>query len=136
MTEETLHHAAAKGGPHWIMGNAKSRQYIAHTLGRRPEGSALAPGRAPLITYDDIVDYHDPDFVAQALVRNGGPFDIAIDLVGRRSIPSARMPIRSPTTARSGASTATCWITSHASSTAATSRPRRSGTSGSSPRKW
>lgn len=60
-------------------GNATSRDYIARFLG-------TGVGRGCLVTYDDIVNYHDPDFIAQALERNGGPFDIAIDLVGGRML--------------------------------------------------
>jgi NADPH2:quinone reductase len=33
-----------------------------------------------------IVNYKDPDFIAQALKRNGGPFDAALDLVGGRML--------------------------------------------------
>jgi NADPH2:quinone reductase len=48
-------------------GNPKSRAYLIEACGLREER---------------IVNYRDSDFIAQALKRNGGAFDAAIDLVG------------------------------------------------------
>lgn len=48
-------------------GSAQSRAYLIEQCALRD---------------DQIVDYHNPDFVAQAIARNGGPFDVALDLVG------------------------------------------------------
>lgn len=52
-------------------GNARSRAYLIERCGL--EG-------------DQIVDYKDGDFIAQAMKRNGGPFDIALDLVGGKML--------------------------------------------------
>jgi NADPH2:quinone reductase len=52
-------------------GNPRSRHYLMEKCGLRP---------------DQIVDYKDEDFVTQAMKRNGGPFDIALDLVGGRML--------------------------------------------------
>ena len=52
-------------------GNARSRAYLVEQCGLRE---------------DQIVDYKTSDFVAQAIRRNGGPFAIALDLVGGRML--------------------------------------------------
>ncbi len=54
-------------------GSARSRAYLIEQCGLRD---------------DQIVDYHDPDFTAQAIARNGGPFDVALDLVGNAMLPA------------------------------------------------
>ena len=48
-------------------GNAKSRDYLIDTCGLRES---------------QVVDYRDADFVAQAIAKNGAPFDVVLDLVG------------------------------------------------------
>jgi NADPH:quinone reductase len=52
-------------------GNARSRAYLIEKCGLRD---------------DQIVDYKDSDFMAQAMKKNGGPFDIALDLVGGKML--------------------------------------------------
>jgi NADPH:quinone reductase len=52
-------------------GNAKSRAYLIEQCGLRD---------------DQIVDYKDGDFVLRAMQRNGGPFEVALDLVGGRML--------------------------------------------------
>jgi NADPH:quinone reductase-like Zn-dependent oxidoreductase len=52
-------------------GNARSREYLIERCG---------------LDGDRIIDYNDGDFRAQALERNGGAFDIALDLVGGRML--------------------------------------------------
>lgn len=52
-------------------GSASSRAYLIGPCG---------------LQNDQIIDYHDTDFVAQALRRNGGRFDVALDLVGGRML--------------------------------------------------
>jgi NADPH2:quinone reductase len=48
-------------------GSTRSRAYLTEQLG---------------FSDSQIVQYKDPDFVAQALKRNGGGFDVVLDLVG------------------------------------------------------
>lgn len=48
-------------------GNAKSRAYLITHCG---------------LSDDQIVDYKDTNFLKQAMLRNGGEFDVALDLVG------------------------------------------------------
>lgn len=52
-------------------GNARSRAYLIEQCG---------------LSDDQIVDYKDGDFIARAMERNGGGFDIALDLVGGRML--------------------------------------------------
>jgi NADPH:quinone reductase len=52
-------------------GSARSRDHLTRHCGLRD---------------DQIVDYSESDFVAQALRRNGGEFDVALDLVGGRML--------------------------------------------------
>ena len=52
-------------------GNATSQAYLVEACGLRAE---------------QVVNYKDSDFIAQALKRNGGPFDAALDLVGGRML--------------------------------------------------
>ena len=52
-------------------GNARSREYLIERCG---------------LDGDRIIDYNDGDFRARALERNGGAFDIALDLVGGRML--------------------------------------------------
>ncbi|WP_207215774.1 NADP-dependent oxidoreductase [Pseudolysobacter antarcticus] len=52
-------------------GNAKSRAYLINQYG---------------LNDDQIVDYNDADFMRQAMARNRGWFDIALDLVGGKML--------------------------------------------------
>ena len=52
-------------------GNAKSRAYLIAQCG---------------LSDDQIVDYKDESFIEQARKRNGGGFDVALDLVGGRML--------------------------------------------------
>jgi NADPH:quinone reductase-like Zn-dependent oxidoreductase len=52
-------------------GNPKSRAYLLARCG---------------LSEDRIVDYKRKDFIADALAKNGGPFDIALDLVGGKML--------------------------------------------------
>ena len=52
-------------------GRSESRAYLVEHLGLPEAG---------------IVDYRDPDFPAKAAARNGGPFDMALDLVGGKML--------------------------------------------------
>ena len=52
-------------------GNAKSRAYLIEQCG---------------LMHDQIVDYKDGAFIAQAMQRNRGAFDIALDLVGGKML--------------------------------------------------
>jgi len=52
-------------------GNPRSRAYLIEKCG---------------LSGEQIVDYKDEDFPAQATRRNGGPFDIALDLVGGKML--------------------------------------------------
>jgi NADPH:quinone reductase-like Zn-dependent oxidoreductase len=52
-------------------GNPRSRAYLIEKCGLKD---------------DQILDYKSSDFIARALKRNSGPFDIALDLVGGRML--------------------------------------------------
>ncbi|MEA2695658.1 MAG: NADPH:quinone reductase [Acidobacteriota bacterium] len=52
-------------------GNAKSRAHLIASCG---------------LSHDQIVDYKDGGFIEQAMKRNGGGFDVALDLVGGRML--------------------------------------------------
>ena len=52
-------------------GNATSRAYLLERCG---------------LAADQVVDYKDSGFIARAMERNGGAFDVALDLVGGRML--------------------------------------------------
>ena len=52
-------------------GSPASRAHLAEHCGLHP---------------DQIVDYKDADFIARAVERNGGPFEVTLDLVGGRML--------------------------------------------------
>jgi NADPH2:quinone reductase len=52
-------------------GSARSRAYLVGECG---------------LDDDQVVDYRDPDFIARAIERNAGAFDVALDLVGARML--------------------------------------------------
>jgi NADPH:quinone reductase-like Zn-dependent oxidoreductase len=52
-------------------GNAKSRAYLIAQCG---------------LSDVQIVDYKDADFIEQAMKRNGGGFDVVLDLVGGKML--------------------------------------------------
>ena len=51
------------------------------TTAGKPESRAYLINRCELRD-DQIIDYKQPDFIAAALARNGGPYDAVLDLVG------------------------------------------------------
>lgn len=61
--------ARLRGARHLVTtaGNPKSRAYLIEQCG---------------LSDDQIVNYKDGDFIAQAMKRNGGGFDVVLDLVG------------------------------------------------------